>query len=104
MPPKRRRENSPTNEGVGKEKKKKPRPRKHDTLWFNDGSIVLATDIHVYRVHISTLIQHSKVFSEDLEMPTGDTNIRLNDLPLFWMVGDTDDEVQLLLKALYHRK
>ncbi|KLO07220.1 hypothetical protein SCHPADRAFT_836987, partial [Schizopora paradoxa] len=106
MPPKRRRvsESSQTKEDDGNKGNSSSGPRPHDKFWYSDGSIVLATDVHLYRVHRSMLAQYSKVLSDIFEMPTGDSNADCwEDVPIVRMVGDTDDEVQFLLKALYHR-
>ena len=78
-------------------------PRPHEELWFSDGSIVLSTDKHLYRVHKSVLAKHSKVLSDLLEIPTGDI-AQMESwecVPMVRMVGDSDGEVYMLLKALY---
>ncbi|KLO05409.1 hypothetical protein SCHPADRAFT_839455, partial [Schizopora paradoxa] len=79
-------------------------PRPHEEVWFSDGSIVLATDLHLYRVHKGMLAKYSKVLSDMFEFPTGDEDAnteRWEDVPIVHMVGDSDEEVRLLLKALY---
>lgn len=80
-------------------------PRPHDKFWYSDGSIVLATDVHLYRVHRSMLAEYSKVLRDIFEMPTGNSSADCwEDVPMVRMVGDKDDEVEILLKALYQRK
>ncbi len=79
--------------------------RPHDELWFDDGSVVLATDVHLYRVHKSMLAKHSTVLSDMFEIPSGNANTECWDgVPIVKMAGDSDEEVFILLKALYNRK
>lgn len=110
MPPKRRRlsESSQADDGGDQQEAPKTDSRPHDDFWFNDGSIVLATDVHLYRVHKSVLSRYSKVFKEMFEIPTGDSDAanteRWEDVPIVRMAGDTDEGVCLLLKALYGMK
>ncbi|KLO07214.1 hypothetical protein SCHPADRAFT_881953 [Schizopora paradoxa] len=102
MPPKRRR----TSEGVPSTRQRGTTsgPQPHDKLWFDDGSIVLATDVHLYRVHKGMLAKYSKVLSDIFEIPTGGAKAeRWEDIPMVRMVGDKDDEVSVLLKSLYDR-
>ncbi|KLO07219.1 hypothetical protein SCHPADRAFT_945468 [Schizopora paradoxa] len=104
MPPKRRRtsESSSTENGGQQENATTTEPQPHDEFWFSDGSIVLATDIHLYRVHKSVLARYSKVFSDMFEIPTGDANTESwEGVPIVRMVGDSDGDVCVLLKALY---
>ncbi|KLO07208.1 hypothetical protein SCHPADRAFT_658044 [Schizopora paradoxa] len=106
MPPKRRRLSKDSQVGDGGEQQGAPttQPRRHDELWFSDGSIVLATDVHLYRVHKSMLAKYSKVLRDLFEIPTGDEDAnteRWEDVPIVRMVGDSDEEVRLLLKSLY---
>lgn len=88
----------------------------HDTIWLEDGSIVLATDVHVFRVHKSILAKNSSVFKNMLNFPTGGDELEggVNDdaadaeqwdgLPLVRMVHDNDEDVCHLLMALYDRQ
>ncbi len=45
------------------------KPRPHDVLWFEDGNIVLASDVHLYCVHRGVLAKNSSVFRDMLELP-----------------------------------
>lgn len=85
----------------------------HEKLWFEDGSIVLATDVHLYCVHKSFLANNSKVFKDMLELPNigggelgkGAANVdQWAGMPLVKMVGDSDENVFHLLMALYNRE
>ncbi|KLO07215.1 hypothetical protein SCHPADRAFT_909700 [Schizopora paradoxa] len=100
MPPKRRRtsESSSSNDDG-----KRTAPQPHDKLWFDDGNIVLATDVHLYRVFKGILAKYSKVLSDIFEMPTGGAAECWEDVPMVQMVGDKDEEVSVLLRALFER-
>ncbi len=89
------------------------KPTSHKKLWFEDGSIVLATDVHLYRVHKSTLASNSAVFSDMLDLKNVEGAVGSIDaasgaswegLPLVQMFGDSDDNVSYLLMTLYNRE
>ena len=102
MPPKRRRTSEST---PSKDDGKQTGPQPHDTLWFDDGNIVLASDVHLYRVYKGILAKHSKVLNDIFEIPTGDGNTESwEGVPMVRMVGDKDEEVSVLLRALFERK
>ncbi|KLO05408.1 hypothetical protein SCHPADRAFT_946941 [Schizopora paradoxa] len=107
MPPKRPRlsEDSQTEDGgeqQGNPTTASTGPRPHEEVWFSDGSIVLATDVHLYRVHKGMLAKYSRVLSDMFEFPTGNGNTDCwEGVPIVRMVGDSDKEISLLLKALY---
>ncbi|KLO07222.1 hypothetical protein SCHPADRAFT_945471 [Schizopora paradoxa] len=73
----------------------------YDSLWFDDGNIILSTDIHLYRVHKIVLAEHSAVFRDMFQMPSGDAN---EDVPTVRMAGDSDEEIKVLLLTLYNSK
>ncbi len=90
-------------------------PKPHMGLWFEDGSIVLATDVHLYRLHKSVLANYSTVFKDMLELSNGEgamdtesTDTLNRDswegMPLVKMAGDSDENVYHLLMTLYNRK
>ncbi len=50
--------------------------KRHDTLWFPDGNVVLATNTFLFRVHKSLLAFQSSVFRDMFAFPTTeDANI-----------------------------
>ncbi|KLO07721.1 hypothetical protein SCHPADRAFT_1001428 [Schizopora paradoxa] len=114
---KRARSNSGSTIGVHEdepldEQPSKPQPKPHEKLWYDDASIVLATDVHLYRVHKSMLANYSTVFKDMLEIGTdggdgGDGGRvdpdRYDGLPLVRMAGDSDEAVSHLLMTLYDR-
>lgn len=86
--------------------------KQRENLWFEDGNIVLATEVHLYSVHRGVLARNSTVFKDMLELPNvGNTsNLEVGGIavgdswegkPLVKMVGDDDEDVYHLLKALY---
>ncbi|KLO06259.1 hypothetical protein SCHPADRAFT_1002449 [Schizopora paradoxa] len=90
-----------------------PKPTPHDAIWFDDGSIVLATDVHLYRAHKSILAQYFTVFKDMFDMPTGEEGFgdggsvsaeRWDGLLLVRMAGDSDEDVYHLLMTLYDRE
>ncbi|KLO06820.1 hypothetical protein SCHPADRAFT_932844 [Schizopora paradoxa] len=89
----------------------------HDVLWYEDGSIVLATDEHLYCVHKSFLASSSSVFKDMLAMPNAESVMTVGSQgthmgkdediyegkPVVRMFGDSDENVYHLLMALYDR-
>ncbi|KLO07730.1 hypothetical protein SCHPADRAFT_881260 [Schizopora paradoxa] len=89
-----------------------PTLKKHETLWFEDGNIVLATDVHLYCVHRGVLAKNSTVFKDMLdlanvgstskiEMSGNVTDDSWEGNPLVRMIGDSDEDVYHVLMALY---
>ncbi|KLO07732.1 hypothetical protein SCHPADRAFT_909207 [Schizopora paradoxa] len=86
--------------------------KQHEKLWFEDGNIVLATDVHLYSVHRGVLAKHSTVFKDMLDLPNVGNTLRpevgsiangdsWEGKPLVRMVGDSDEDVYHILTALY---
>ncbi|KLO07733.1 hypothetical protein SCHPADRAFT_1001440 [Schizopora paradoxa] len=86
--------------------------KRRENMWFEDGNIVLATDVHLYCVHRGVLARNSTFFKEMLELPNvGNTsNSEVGSIengdswegkPLVRMVGDRDEDVYHILMALY---
>ncbi len=89
------------------------KPKPHDTLWFDDGNIVLATDVHLYCVHRGILAKNSSVFKDMLTLPNvSQTSDAMDDAAeeswegksLVKMVGDDDESFYHLLMTLYDRE
>ena len=88
---------------------------RHESFWFADGSIILATNSRLYRIHKGVLTSQSKFFRELFELPIDpddeDVTIELEEeadvgdeydgLPVVTMAGDEDDHVECLVKTLY---
>lgn len=87
--------------------------KQHEKIWFEDGSIVLATDAHLYCVHKSVLANSSSVFKDMLALPNAEGTADSQGSgkgdwwegkPVVKMFGDSDESVYHLLMALYNRK
>ncbi len=82
----------------------------HETLWHEDGNVVLATDVFLYRVHKGVLANQSTFFKDMFQLPNiggGGENGAVDDwngVPLVTMVGDKDEDVYNFLMTLYDRK
>lgn len=77
-----------------------PRPVPHESIWFEDGNIVLSTDVHLYRVHKGIRVKQSSVFNDKFRTPEPEeghpksTSESWNGVPLVNMVGDRDEDVK----------
>lgn len=100
---------------VDVESSKAPKP--HDILWYSDGSVVLATDLYLFKVHKSVLSHHSTVFKDMFEFPnidasetspggvgSGTAQEVYQGLPLVTLAGDKGEDVVHLLRAVYERR
>ncbi|KLO16685.1 hypothetical protein SCHPADRAFT_937713 [Schizopora paradoxa] len=87
-------------------------PKPHDLLWFSDGSVVLATDIYLFKVHKGLLSLHSSVFKDMFEslnfdgsvsggIGTGGSQEMYEGLPLVTLVGDKGEDIAHLLRAVF---
>ncbi|KLO04558.1 hypothetical protein SCHPADRAFT_947612 [Schizopora paradoxa] len=90
----------------------------HDELWYKDGNIVLATDVHLYKLHKGILANCSTVFRDMFDSlreegdESGDSapavcsascSEKWENVPLVKMVGDRDDDVYHFLMFFYKR-
>ncbi|TDL16682.1 hypothetical protein BD410DRAFT_901871 [Rickenella mellea] len=78
--------------------------KRYPTLWFDDGNIVLTTNVSQFRVHRSLLSMNSPVFADMFSMPQTD---RLEDtvegLPVVEISDDDTDLTHLLYFFYDHR-
>ncbi|KLO16687.1 hypothetical protein SCHPADRAFT_937715 [Schizopora paradoxa] len=99
-------------DGQHEESTKTRVPKPHDLLWFSDGSVVLATDTYLFKVHKSLLSLHSSVFKDMFEplnfngevsggIGTGEAQEMYEGLPLVTLVGDKGEDVAHLLRAVF---
>ena len=111
-PPKRARTGDASSETEKMDVEDLSKLKKHEKLWFEDGNIVLATDVHLYSVHRGVLAWNSTVFKDMLELPNvGNTSNSAADdtaigdswegKPMVRMVGDHDEDVYHILMAIY---
>ncbi|KLO07735.1 hypothetical protein SCHPADRAFT_945027 [Schizopora paradoxa] len=112
---KRARTDSESSDTITMDVETPAKPKQHEKLWFDDGNVVLSTDVHLYNVHRSILAKNSTAFKDMLELPdVGNLSIALSgDIskgdgwegkPLIRMVGDSDEDVYHLLMVLYDVK
>ncbi|KLO04855.1 hypothetical protein SCHPADRAFT_1003167 [Schizopora paradoxa] len=90
-------------------------PKPHDSLWFFDGSVVLATDTLLFKVHKGFLSLKSSVFKDMFELPSPDGSalgevgaVIMPELyegtPMVTLVGDKGTDVEQLLLAVYEKR
>lgn len=76
----------------------------HDTLWFEDGTVVLATENVLFRVHRGVLAKNSPVFAAMFMQPDGsEDSEKYEGLPLVHLADDDDEDVEHFLSTLYDR-
>lgn len=95
----------------------------HSDLWFQDGSVILATETTLFRVHISVLSRHSLFFRDMFRLPqpsphsaSSQPSFGADDLELEWedlgmqcgesrcpvvQLHDSAEDLAYLLFALY---
>lgn len=96
----------------------------HEEVWYADGNIVLATEKHLFRVHKSMLARYSTVFADMFKLDaenacndeadgqqvrgSGGAMDAVSDswegVPVVQLVGDSDEDVVVVLRSLYERK
>jgi len=74
--------------------------KRHDELWFDDGSIVLQVQTTLFRVHRSFLVTHSEIFADLFLVPQPHSFEVVDDCPIVCLHDSPDDFVHFL-KALY---
>lgn len=86
--------------------------RRHEDLWFEDGSVICQAETTIFRVHMSQLARHSALFRDLFSLPQpapSDLSIQLRsqgqlsdceDCPLVYL-HDRAEDVGNLLTALY---
>lgn len=81
------------------------RPVPHEILWLTDGNVILATETRLYRVHKSILALQSSFFKGLFDLPTpmesNDPGGYMDGLQVVRMVGDKDEEVEILVKTIF---
>ncbi|TDL16694.1 hypothetical protein BD410DRAFT_844207 [Rickenella mellea] len=80
--------------------------KQHPKLWFDDGNIILTTNLSRFRVHRGFLSMSSPVFADMLSMPQPDTN-QVEDvydgLPVV-EISDNDTDFTHLLRFFYDHR
>lgn len=68
---------------------------RHAKLWYDDGSIILATSTMLFRVYRGTLSRHSPFFRDLFSLPQPDAGNNENTLDGIPIVELHDDPTQL---------
>lgn len=76
-------------------------PTMHDEFWLYDGSIVLAVEHTLFRVHRTILANHSEVFADLFTVPQPEDEDTIDGCHVVRLYDDEKDFVDLL-KAMYH--
>jgi hypothetical protein len=74
--------------------------KRHEELWFDDGSIVLQVQTTQFRVHRSFLVTHSQIFADLFLVAQPHPLEVVDDCPVVCLHDSPDDFVHFL-KALY---
>lgn len=73
--------------------------KRHNTLWFEDGSVVLSTPDVLFRVFRSTLSRHSPIFRDMFSLPQS-SNVpeeeTMDGVPVVELHDDPEDLAHLL--------
>ncbi|TDL16717.1 hypothetical protein BD410DRAFT_795113 [Rickenella mellea] len=80
--------------------------KRHPDLWLDDGNIILATDLSIFRVHRSMLSKNSSVFADMFSMPQPMNSLEepsVEGLPVV-VLTDNDADVTHLLNFVYDRR
>jgi len=75
-------------------------PTQHESLWFDDGSIVLCVQNTLFRVHRSILSAHSQVFAGMFQIPQPMGEATIEGCAVVYLPNKAADFADLL-KVLY---
>ena len=75
-------------------------PRRMESLWFEDGNIIIQAGSIQYRVYRGILAKHSPVFKDMLAFPQPPDSELFDGCPVV-RLPDPEVEVTLFLRALY---
>jgi hypothetical protein len=76
-------------------------PTRHEEFWLYDGSIVLAVENTLFRVHQTILANHSEVFADLFTVPQPENEDMIDGCHVVHLYDDEKDFADLL-KAMYH--
>lgn len=73
--------------------------QRHSKLWYEDGSVVLATETTLFRVYRGILSQNSVIFRNMFSLPRSpsSTEEKLDGLPLIHLHDAAEDLAHLLM-------
>ena len=75
---------------------------RHDEFWLYDGSIVLAVESTLFRVHQTILASHSEVFADLFTIPQPEGEDMIDGCHIVRLFGDSEQDFADLLRAMYH--
>lgn len=73
---------------------------RHQDLWFEDGSIVIAGSDISFRLHRGVLARHSGVFKDTFQIPQGEQSLTVDGCPAV-QLHDPGEHLILLFTILY---
>lgn len=71
-----------------------------ETLWFEDGNLILEADATRFRVYRGVLVKHSSVFHDMLSIPQPSDQDLFEGQPVV-RLHDSSEDVTYFLSALY---
>lgn len=75
--------------------------KKHETLWFDDGNVVIASEDMLFRLHRGIVCHHSQVFRDMFSAPhTGESTDVVEDCPVV-RVSDSGENLAGFFTLLY---
>lgn len=75
---------------------------RHGEFWLYDGSIVLAVENTLFRVHQTILANHSEVFADLFTIPQPDGEEMIDGCHVVRLFDDNENHFTDLLRAMYH--
>lgn len=75
---------------------------RHGEFWLYDGSIVLAVENTLFRVHQTILANHSEVFADLFTIPQPEGEDMIDGCPVVHLYDDREQDFADLLRAMYH--
>ena len=78
--------------------------QRHDTLWYEDGTIILSSKTTLFRVYRETLASQSVLFKDMFSLPVvSGVNEMYDGVPLV-RTSDEASGLEAILGILYHTK
>ena len=74
--------------------------KRSDTVWYDDGSVVLQAEDTLFRVYRGILQSNASVFKDLFELPQPDDAERYEGCPLITM-HDTSEDMEVFLRTLH---
>ena len=75
---------------------------RHEEFWLYNGSIVLAVESTIFRVHQTILATHSEVFADLFTVPQPEGEDMIDGCHAVRLYSDSEKDFADLLWAMYH--